>query len=166
MTQSIAGTIAGLFSACQTLYAAQAAGDGSPVYVCLGHPGSYQPAEFVGVAMDVREPIARPTMGTNRSREKTAEIDVVISVFVPGMIPDDVSPSGTQVDALNRACALSDSLEAYFRVAGNETFGGACRESWVSNIAGPAMGELADKAGHPIGRVAELTLTVTAAIRY
>lgn len=166
MTQSIAGTVSGLFAACQTLYAGATSGDGAPVYVCLGHPGSYQPAEFVAVGMDVRQLITRPTMGTNRSREKTAEIDVVTSVFVPGMIPDDVTPSGTQADALSRACALSDSLESYFRTAGNETFSGACREAWVSNIAGPAMGEMYDKAGHPIGRVAELTVTITAAIRY
>lgn len=166
MTQSIAGTVTGLFAACQGLYGSATGSDLSPVFVSLGDPGSYQPLELVVVGAAIRQPITRPTMTTTRSREKTAEIDVLFSVIVPGMVTEDVTASGTQADALARVLALTDQLEAYFRTKPNEELGGACRESWVSNIVGPVLVEAKDKDGRKLGRLAELTVTITAAIRY
>lgn len=160
MTQSIKATRANLFAACRdTIFTAQVDGNGKPVLVCYGRPGSYQ-ANYIVAVMNTRQPITRPTMGTSRSREKEAQIDVVVSVYVPG----------TEVaqQTASEACDdLVELLDAYFRTSPNETLGGACREAWVSNIDGPVP----DVATNPetkavTGRIAESIVTVTARVRY
>jgi hypothetical protein len=160
MAQSVKGTIDGLFTAMTTLLAAQTGVSGDPVLVSYGMPGDYQPGAIVAIAMDVRQPKTRPTMGTGRSRETAAEIDVVVSVYVGG--GDEVQQTAT-----DKCVDLCDLIEAYSRTAGNETLGGACRDSWVSNISGPTPSAAFDPtSGAVMGRIAEATVTYTAFIRY
>lgn len=164
MTQSLGGALTGLYNACQTVYAAAKGSDGNPVLVAFGNPGQYQPNAIVAVGWAVRAPIARPTMGPSRSRNTAAEIDVVVSVYVPG--GEEAAPV-----AVAQAFDLQALLEAYFRVQGNETLGGGCRDSYVSNA------QLAQSIAYqanddpeiqpvPTGRIATNTLTVAVEIRY
>lgn len=161
MAQSVKGTIDALYSTAKsTIFNGQTGVDGSPVLVSLGPPSTYQPQVIVAVATDVRQPKDRPTMGPGRSRETRAEIDVVVSVYVPG--GDEV-----QQTAIDKCIDMCDLLEAYTRTAGNETLGGVCRDHFVSNITGPTPAVFVDPSnGSPMGRVAEATVTVTAFIRY
>jgi hypothetical protein len=165
MVQSISGAITNLHAACRdTVFANSKGTDDLPVLVSLGKPGKYQPNAIVAVGMDVRMPIERPAMGTNRSREQTAEIAVVISVWAGG--DEDSQPIVTAA-----ALDLLSLLETHFRTSPNETLGGACREAWVSVgslVQAPTYQEQDDPKAPPIptGRVAEIVATVTASIRY
>ena len=130
----------------------------APSLASYGAPGTYQPDEIVAV-MGQRFEVTRPTMGTGRSREEAVETDVVFSVFVPGA-------EEAQRAATERAYAMSLELDDHFRVAPQETLGGACREAWTTR------GELVEsrvtaspKSGNVAGRVAELTVTVTTLAR-
>jgi len=165
MTQTLIGVMTGVYTACQSLYASSTAPDGTPVLVSFGDPGQYQPSAIVAV-MDVQpSQIARPTLGTNRSRELACELSVLFSVYTPGG-PEAYAPCLTSVTALELA------LENYLRVSPNESFGGTCRDSWISAISGPTGSIAYDpesvRAGTPsvMGRVVELTATLTALIRY
>ena len=156
MTQSVTGTRAALFAVCQTLYT------GQNTLVSWGPPGEFQPDLIVAV-MGARVPITRPTMGTGRSREQSCEITVVFSQYVHGG-PEASQPAETA------AWAAADQLEAYFRTKPNEELGGACRDAWVSakDIADPEIaweptGDGTSSAA--VGRVATVTVTVTAAVR-
>lgn len=164
MAQSISGTITNLFAACKTVFANTTGTDGDPVLVSLGTPGKYQPNGVVAVAMDVRAPIDRPTMGTNRSREMAAEIDILFSWFVPG-------DEDSQLLATAGALAAFSQLETYLRTSPNEALGGACRDSWASvanfaQLVAYQPDEDPTQPAHPVGRLAMLTATVTALIRY
>lgn len=160
MSQSTKAVRASLYAACtNTIYAGQVDGGGAPVLVTYGPPGSYQ-ANYIVAIMGSRQPVTRPTMGTGRSREKMAEVDVVVSVFVPG----------TEVaqQTASEACDdLVDLLDSYFRTSPNETLGGACVEAWVSNVDGPTPDLVTNPETKAVmGRVAESIVTVTARIRY
>ena len=103
-------------------------------------------------------------MGPARSREITAEVDLIISVFVGG--GEEAQPIATAA-----ALGLQSQLETYFRTSPNETLSGACREAWVSNAhlaLNVAYGANEDPEVRPvaIGRTADITVTITAAIRY
>lgn len=163
MTQSIQAVRAGLFVVCKTLiFADETDGNNKPVHVSYGPPGTHQPHYIVGVAMEVRQPITTPTMSPRRSRERKAEIDSIISCYVPGT--DKGQAQQAAADACDRLVGL---FEDYFRTDPNQTLGGACRNSWVSHVDGPRL-DLAvnPKSGAPTGRIAEATVTVTAEIRY
>jgi hypothetical protein len=134
------------------------------VLVTPGAPGQFQPAAIVAVGWEVRTPITRPTMGTTRSRDQVAEIDVLMSVWVPG---DETA----QPVANASVYALLRLLETYLRTSPNEALGGNCRDSYVSNaVLQPDITYEAtddpDQEPVPTGRVASLTVTVTANIRY
>lgn len=161
MTQTVKGTRAALYTACKnTIYAASVDGRGAPVLVTYGRPGSYQADYIVAVGMGTRQPITRPTLGTNRSRQKDVEIDVIVSVYVPG----------TEVaqQTASEACDdLTELLDTYLRTSPNETLGGACFDSWVSNIDGPVPDVVTNPETKAVtGRIAESVVTVTARIRY
>lgn len=165
MAQSLVGTLDGLYAACVACYATSTAPDGSPIYVSYGDPGQYQPNGIVAVMNCTNSPIARPTLGTNRSREMSLETQVMVSVYTPG----DQTAHQTSLDSVTTLVRL---LENYLRVAGNENLSGGCRDSWVSAIEGPVGTVVYDpdsvQAGSPAatGRVVEATATVTALIRY
>lgn len=159
MAQSIKATRQGLLAACQSIYTGQTGLDGAPVLVALGPVGTYAPSALVVIATDTQQPVARPTAGTGRSREKEATFQVVINVWTGGTETE-------QQAAVEKVDDLSELLEAYFRVQGQETLGGGCREAWVSNIVGPTPDLTVDPAsGAVTGRQAESVITVTARIR-
>jgi hypothetical protein len=164
MTQSISGVIDALVAACPTIFADVVDETGAPVQVVTSRPGQYQANYIVAVATEVRQQISRPTTGPSRTREAAAEVDIVISVYVPG--GEDV-----QQQAIDRALSMQGLLETYLRTSPNETLGGACRDSFVSDAV--VMPEIAFQqlddpnfAPAPMGRIAENTVTVTAFIRY
>lgn len=168
MTQSISAAVTNLHAACRdTVFANSKGSDDQPVLVSLGRPGKYQPNNLVAVGMDIRLPIERPTMGTGRSREQTAEIDVTISCWVPG--DEDSQPIATAA-----AFDLLSLLETHLRTSPNERLGGACRDSWVSvarlvqQITYQPVEDPSAPPAPPIptGRLAEIVATVTASIRY
>lgn len=165
MVQSIQGTLTALHAVCRdTIFANQTGADGAKVLVSMGDPGQYQAATIVAVGVDIRLPITRPTAGTGRSREQAAEIDVVISVYVPG-------GEEAQATANNAALTLQGLLETHFRTKPNEELGGACREAFPSNahlVPSVAFQTFDDPQVAPVvtGRIAENTVTVTAHIRY
>jgi hypothetical protein len=154
---SAAAITQGIYDACASLFAGEC-----DALVCLGMPGSMQPDTIVAVATDVRQSITRPTMGTGRSRERAIEVDVTVSVFVPG---DEM----VQWDASKRLEGMCDRLEDWWRDGDNchlgvDGDGGwLVRDSWVSDISGPRNGIVRDPAsGFVAGRVAEATVVVTA----
>lgn len=166
MAESLMGTMDALYLACQTIYASTKAADGSPVFVSFGDPGQYQPDAIVAVMNGgTSQPIARPTLGTNRSRELPLEVAVMFSVYTPG------GPEVYQT-SLDAVTSMVRQLEDYLRISPNERLGGACRDSWVSALAGPTGTVVYDPASvqgqSPVvtGRVVEATATVTALIRY
>lgn len=161
MTQSIKGVRAALFAACQTLYGSSRDSVGGEVLVSYGFPGSYQPQTIVAVGLTSRQPVTRPTLGTNRSRDKVAQVDVTISVYRAG------AAENVQQAATEDCDDLVLLLEAYFRTSPNEALGGACRDAWVSEIDGPNLDPATQlDSGAVTGYTAEAVVTVTANIRY
>lgn len=165
--QTIDGCIDGLLALVQSVYSTTldttyneqtATFNGLQLVVVEGLPGAYQPDLIIAVATDVRQPIDRPTLGTNRSREITAEIDIVVSAAIAG-------DATAQLAARKAANAAAEPIQAYFRTQGQETLGGSCREAWVSNIQGPKAAPVFASDGSPWGRSSDLTITVTAHIR-
>lgn len=165
MTQSIGGVVDALFAACQTLYASTVDSAGVPALVCLAKPGQNQPGIVVAVGWAIRQPqITRPTFGPGRSRDVVAEIDVIISCYVPG-------DESAQITALDQAHSLQSQLETYLRTGTNPTLGGASRDAFVS--AASVVPDIVYQAFDdpnispaPTGRVADNTVTVSALIRY
>jgi hypothetical protein len=159
MAQSIAGVLDGLFSVLETVFASSMGTDNTPVLVCLGPAGQYQPSGIVGIG-ETRALVGRPTMGPNRSREMAAETDLTISVYTPG----DQAAQKTSTDC---AFGLLATLEQYLRTAPNETLGGADYDAWVSAV--PKLEFLVaydPKSNAAAGRVTDITTTVTTKIRY
>lgn len=163
MTQSIAGVLAGMFASFTTMFEGATAPDGTPVLVSFGDPGQYQPSAIVAI-MDTSTQISRPTMGPQRSREMAADVTVILSVYIEG------GPEAQQVSA-DAAFGLLDQLETYLRTSPNERSGGASRDAWVSKadpVATVAYAPSVDpnEPASPTGRVTEITVIVTALIRY
>lgn len=157
MPQSVTGVWSNLYAVCQTLYASTVDTAGHPVLVNFGDPGAYQPDIIVAV-MGGTVPVTRPTMGAGRSREEPVAVDVIISAYVPGTEP-------SQLAAFITAQTMADQLKTYLRTSPNETLSGACRDSWVSNSV-IALANIRDEtSGNQTGSVAEITVTVTAAVR-
>lgn len=159
MAQSIKSARQGLLAACQSVYASATGLDGAPVLVTLGPPGVNAPSAVVVVASGTRQPVDRPTMSPGRSREKAVDFEVLINVWSGGT-------EAVQQAVIEKVDDLSELLETYFRTSPNETLGGGCRDSWVSNIDGPNPDLTVDPASGAVsGRQAESTVTVTARIR-
>ncbi|MGX7679078.1 hypothetical protein ACSMXN_09270 [Jatrophihabitans sp. DSM 45814] len=153
--QSVPGVWDALYSALQTLFPA-------PAYVSAGDPGEYQP-DLIIAMMGITSPTTRPTMGTNRSREEIADLTLVISAYVAG-------GAEAQAPAIDAAYVAYGQLVAYLRATPNEKLGGSCYDSWVSfgsmvpSTSWEHVEGLADPV--PAGRIADLTCTVTAKVRY
>jgi hypothetical protein len=166
MTQSLLGAVTGLYAAVQACFASTVAPDGSPVLALFGMPDQYQPQCMVAVlGAGGQRGVTRPTMGTNRSRELMIEIEVMFSVYVEG---------GQEAHAtcMTTMAALIRLFEEYMRTSPNEKLGGACYDSWVSDVGALAPTIAYDpdsvQAGQPVptGRVVETSTVVTAKIRY
>jgi hypothetical protein len=156
MTQSVQGAWDALYTALQGLFPGSAGW-----FVSAGDPGEYQP-DLIVAMMGIRSPITRPTMGTNRSRDKRIEIDVVVSVYMHGGIE-------AQQPAMQAAWSAADQIEAYIRTSPNEKLGGACYDAFVEQGAmTPSVSyERVDgiEGLVPAGRIADIALTVQARIR-
>lgn len=166
MSQSLLGAVTGLYAAVQACFASTTAPDGSPVLALFGMPDQYQPQAMVAVlGAGGQHGVTRPTMGTNRSRELQIEIEVMFSVYVPG----GQEAHGTCMTAID---TMIRQFEDYLRTSPNEKLGGACYDSWVSDIGALAPTIAYDpdsvQAGQPVptGRVVETSTLVTAKIRY
>jgi hypothetical protein len=151
MAQSVTAVWQNVYAVCQSLFPV-------PTLVSFGDPGAYQPDVIVAV-MGGRIPVGRPTAAPTRPRDKTCEVNVIISVYVPG------SDGASQTSAWTIAQTMSDQLEGYFRTSPNETLSGACREAWVSETA-PSFTNVRDpESGNQTGSVAEINVIITAAVR-
>lgn len=155
MSQSAIGVRQALFTELGVLFPDE------DTLILYGPAGNYQTLVMVSIGQS-RSPITRPTMTTNRSREKVLETDVVFSVLAPG-------GEESQVLADDRAWSMVDAFEAYFRTSPNERLGGACRDSLITNTVHDSYvgaETLDDGESTPAGRVAEITVTVLAVVRY
>lgn len=154
--QSVSGAWNALYAALGGLF-----GQRPGTLVSPGDPGDYVPDLIVSV-MGIAAPINRPTMGTNRSRDKGITITVLVSAYVPG------GPEA-QAPAIAVAQDAADEIEAYFRVKPNETLGGACYDAFVSNTQlDPSIAwEDVDGDQNPVpaGRVATVDASVEIWIR-
>ena len=103
----------------------------------------------------------RPTVGgPTRSREETAEIQVILSIAVAG---DGESWSDAQQAATEAAYDMLDVLEDHFRDRTAATLGGACRDAIVSSHELAEYKTEAD--GFAAGRIGEITATITCRTR-
>jgi hypothetical protein len=159
MGQSIQGARTALFEACRdSIYATAVDSVDAPVLTVYGFPGTYQPQNIVAVGISTSQPVTRPTMTTNRSREKQCTVTVTISVFRAG----DESAQESAADDCDDLVVL---LETYFQTSPNERLSGSCRDSWVSSIDGPTLApSYAEK--RVIGYTATAVATVTIIVRY
>jgi len=131
----------------------------TPAAVYYGPTGANLPELVINIGNARTTDITRPTMGGSRaSRDETFEVDVLISVYEPG-------DWTVQRTATVKAFAAMAQLDDYLRTWGtNQTLGGVCREAWVS---GWDLAEsISDSSnGEVLGRVSDLTTTVTVSTR-
>ena len=171
--QSYEKTVAGIIAALAALFAATLdpvmgeyaahytapSGDILRLGICEGAPSSYEPDALIVVASDARQTIERPTMGRARSREITAEVEMIFSVAL----------AGSAISGQTARQAVNDmalQFANWLRVPGNETLSGACREAWMSSVDGPQVTAIAGQDGQAMwGKQAALTATITANIR-
>lgn len=158
MAQSIKATRNNLFTVLGTLFPQTTT---STTLVSRGDPGEYTP-DLIVAMMGTRAPITQPTAGTNRSRDKRIAIDLVISSYVHGGIE-------AQQPAEDAAWDAADLIEAYFRTSPNETLSGACYNAFAEttdvnlSVSWERIDDMADPV--PVGRIADISMTVTAWIR-
>ncbi len=127
--------------------------------VSYGPPQSLadQMASVAGASVTHERPTAG---GPTRSREEVAEIEVLLSIAVPG---DGESWDDAQQKATEGAYAMLDVLEAHFRNPTTSTLGGACRDAIVSSHELAEYKTNAD--GYAAGRIGEITATITCRTR-
>jgi hypothetical protein len=158
-SQSIKAARAALLTACSTLYGSVTDSLNAPVQVVLGFPSSYQAQNIVSVGISTRQPVTRPTLTTNRSRDKACTVTVTFSMFRAG------TPDAAQQGVADDCDDLVALLEGYFQVAGNERLGGASRDAYVSSIDGPTLAP-SYREKRVVGYTATAVATVTIFIRY
>lgn len=121
-----------------------------------------KPADLAVIG-DARTTISRPTTGgAKRSREESAEVDLIVSCYRPLSL-DGMDDDGVQLVASMAAWAMVDKLHDYLRKRGNETLGGVCRDAWVSDTKDSDYALTDD--GLVAGRCCDITITITAATR-
>lgn len=141
----MSGTVAGAFKAaiyakCLTLFP-------DPVQVAYTAPLTYLADEIVGLG-DITASLDPATMGTPRSREEVATLDLIISVYAGG---DD------QQAVTERAYAMLATLEADLR--SDYSVGNLVRWATVSGHDLAEAPSVTD--GVVVGRVAEIAATIT-----
>ena len=155
--QGVSQTWDALFAALQGLFPTSA---NQSTLVSAGDPGEYQP-DLIIALMGLKGPITQPTMGTNRSRDKHIQIDLIVSSYVHGGVE-------AQQLANENAWAAMDQIETYLRASPNEKLGGACYNSFVevTDMVPSVSWERGDGGEPaPAGRIADITAIVTAWIR-
>lgn len=155
MAQGVAQTWVALYTALQGLFTQ------TGQLVCQGEPGVYTPDLIIAMT-GLRGPITQPTAGTNRSRDKRVQIDVVISALQSG------GPEAHPM-AIAAAWTAADAIETYLRTGSNPTLGGACYNAYAEteNLMLETQWERFPDVDEPvpIGRIAQIDLVVTAWIR-
>lgn len=141
---------AALFTACQTLYPV-------PALVTYGHPGNASANDMIALMNVTSEQEVGP-LSPQRRREETLTCDVVISCWRGGADQQTVTEA---------AYALLASLEDYLQDTGvtastQITLGGAVRDARVTSHE---LAETEDPDDMALGRLAEITATVTARVR-
>lgn len=127
--------------------------------VTYGAPGNNQPDEIIAI-LDQRLAIERMPMSTARNREETLETQVAVSIYQGGDGPT------SQQTATERAWAIHDLFDDHVRTKPNETLDGACRDAWISAAElVESRIESNEQPGLVLGRVADLTLTITTTAR-
>lgn len=139
-----------LYTACQTLYPA-------PALVTYGHPGAASADDMIAVMNVTSEQEVGP-MSPQRRREETLSVEVVFSCWSGG---------ADQQTVTERAYALLADLEDYLTDTGvtastQITLGGAVRDC---RVMGHELAETSDPDDMAMGRLAEITATVTARVR-
>jgi hypothetical protein len=116
----------------------------SPVLVCYGLPGKYQPDDIVAI-LDSEGDSVPATIGSPRSREETIRQTFTVSCYRGG---DD------QQTCTERAFTLMDAVVNYCRTT-DPTVGGTVR-SLLPDVSW-ALEETVEEQG----RVSDLTFTLT-----
>lgn len=129
----------------------------APKLVTYGHPGGQSADDMIGV-MDMSSEQELATMGTNRRREETITVEVVISCWRGGTDQQTVTEA---------AYTILGSIEDYLQHSGTAsstqiTLGGVVREARVTSHE---LTETADPDDLALGRLAEITATITAHVR-
>lgn len=141
---------AALYTACQTLYPA-------PALVTYGHPGAASADDMVAL-MNVTSDVEAGPLSPQRRREETLTIEVVFSCWGGGVDQQTVT---------ERAYSLLGDLEDYLTDTGVSastqiTLGGTVRDA---RVTGHTLAETEDPDDLALGRLAEITATVTARVR-
>jgi hypothetical protein len=97
----------------------------APTLITYGIPGTFEADDIVTVG-NARVTNDVPVMGSQRRTEELIELTVLISCYRAG-------GPGAQLTATEAAYAIYTALRDHFRVTGNETLGGACREARVTS---------------------------------
>lgn len=123
------------------------------VQIEVGYPWPQTAADIVAVGA-VRSTQEPATLGTQRSREETLTVDVLVSVFRAG---------GQEVEqvASDRAYALLGALERHVRIT-DTTLGGVVRHCFLTGHEMDSQ-PFSDDTG--MGRTVEIAATFTAAVR-
>lgn len=151
MTVSAAPTFkAAVFAACQSIYA-------DPILVTYGHPGALSADDMVAVMNATSSQDVGP-LGPPRARDETLTCDVIVSCFRGGTDQQTVT---------ERAYTLLGLLETYLQDAGvtastQITLGGSVL--WA-RVTDHALAETESPEDLALGRIAEITATVTARAR-
>jgi len=138
-----------LYNACVTLFPS--------ALVTYGHPGAASADDMVAV-MNVTSDQEVGPLSPQRRREETLTVEVIVSCWGGGTDQQTVT---------ERAYALLADLEDYLQDTGvtastQITLGGAVRDA---RVMGHELAETADPDDMALGRLAEITATVTARVR-
>jgi hypothetical protein len=138
-----------LYNACVGLYPS--------ALVTYGHPGAQSVDDMVGV-MNVTSDQEVGPLSPQRRREETLTVEVIFSCWRGG---------ADQRTVTEAAYALLASLENYLQDTGVSastqiTLGGTVRDA---RVMGHELAETEDPADMALGRLAEITATVTARAR-
>lgn len=139
------------YEAIKTLFAGDP--ETEHVYVVYGQPANYQPEDIVAFGRLTTGQDAA-TLGTNRSREETLTLDVIVSCFRGGSEDAEIVTAERAYDLLRR-------IEHYARME-DTTLGGIVRTCVLSSheSEGATPEETLDE-----GRVTEVAATFTAKAR-
>jgi hypothetical protein len=143
-------TIPAALAGLQALVAAQVATDASAaqVVVCVGEPGMDLPNDIIQLGTDVRRTVKPETfIGSFAAQALDEQYDIECKVSSWSGDPDPVA-------VINRAYQLAGYIETAVRT--DPTLGGVVLEAYPSGTGGGN----AEWSGDPVGRLAELTVTI------
>jgi hypothetical protein len=138
-----------LFNACVGLYPS--------ALVTYGHPGAQSADDMVGV-MNVTSDQEVGPLSPQRRREETLTIEVIFSCWRGGADQRTVTEAAYTLLALLENYLQDTGVSASTQI----TLGGTVRDA---RVMGHELAETEDPADMALGRLAEITATVTARVR-